>query len=235
MNFPVANRKVLYSQNERMSSDPSRTAKAVLDRLKDAYDLDSDAALARKVDVASNTVASWRHRGTIPFDKILSKCNELDLNWVLKGEKSSQNEMVKDPSRDLSGDAIRIPIYEDAVGAGPGDVAQDDIVAYGTFFRRWLRSEIGIQPDRAFIAPVRGRSMEDLLTDGDLVLCERAEEIRFEDIYVCRYEGELKVKHAHQANGTIVLQSENDRYPSIQVGSGDDCGVIGRVHRRVVR
>jgi len=132
-------------------------------------------------------------------------------------------------------DKVRIPIYEDALGAGPGDVGRDDIVAYGTFFRDWLRSEIGIQPDQAFIAPVRGRSMEDLLQDGDLVLGERAEEIRYEDIYACRYNDELKVKHAHQANGRVVLRSENDRYPTIEVGPGDDFAVIGRVRRRVIR
>lgn len=77
--------------------------------------------------------------------------------------------------------------------------------------------------------------MEDLLEDGDLVLCERLEEIRYEDIYACRLNGELKVKHVHKSNGTITLRSENDRYPDIEVTATDDFGVLGRVVRRVVR
>jgi SOS-response transcriptional repressor LexA len=130
---------------------------------------------------------------------------------------------------------VRIPVFGDALGAGPGQQARDDVVAYGRFFRRWLRREVRVQPDRTFIAPIQGRSMEDLLQDGDLVLCERVEEIEYDDIYVCRLNGEMKVKHAFRSNGGVVLKSENDRYPTIEVGPDDDFAVIGRVARRIVR
>lgn len=219
-----------------MSNGSSHSANEVLDRLKSAYNLKSDADLADRLGVAPNTVATWRRRDSIPFERILSHCDDLDLNWILKGRNGSQSAIISSPTQDYQlQKKIQIPIYENAAGAGTGERGRDSIMAYGTFFRGWLRNEVGVQLDHLFIAPVRGRSMEDLLVDGDLVLCERVEKIRYEDIYVCWLNDELKVKHVHRAGGTIVLRNENDRYPAIEVGPGDDFDVIGRVVRRVVR
>jgi phage repressor protein C with HTH and peptisase S24 domain len=216
-----------------MSNNSSQEASAVLDRLKDAYELESDADLARMLEVAPNTVATWRNRGSVPFKRIVAQCDEVDLNWILRGSRTAMAQMQEE---DYSvSEVVHIPIYDNAAGAGTGEVARDDVVAYGSFFREWLRGEVGVRPERAFIAPVRGRSMENLLVDGDLVLCEQMEEIRYQDIYVCRYEQELKVKHAHRSGGTVILRPENDRYPAIEVDQGDDFAVIGRVVRRVVR
>jgi len=196
--------------------------------------------MAEQIEKSQQAWGRYEKGQSTPSVDVLQKIVdqfEVNPSWLLIGEGDMRlgEYRTEVDSESEMGERIRIPIYEDAAGAGTGEVPRDDIVAYGRFFKSWLRSETGIQPDRAFIAPVRGRSMETLLQDGDLVLCERAEEIQYEDIYVCRLNGELKVKHAHRANGTIVLKSENDRYPSIEVGQGDEFDVIGRVVRRVVR
>lgn len=221
------------------TTDPS--LKGRLRQLRLAEDM-TQAEIADEIGKSQQAWGRYEKGDSTPSVEVLQRVVErFDVNptWLLVGEgvfmKPKQPQKLQTPEQFDPEDVVRIPIYEDALGAGPGGEAQDDIVAYGTFFRQWLRGEIGIQPDRAFIAPVHGRSMEDLLTNGDLVLCERAEQIRYEDIYVCRYEGELKVKHAHKSDGTITLRSENDRYPPLEVGPGDEFAVIGRVVRRVVR
>jgi phage repressor protein C with HTH and peptisase S24 domain len=132
-------------------------------------------------------------------------------------------------------DTISVPIYADALGAGTGDAPRDEVVARGEFFREWLRVEVGIRPGRAFIAPVRGRSMEEVLYDGDLVLGVQVETLETDDIYVTRYNGELKIKHTFRRGGAVVLRSEQERYTDIEVTAEDEFEVLGRAVRRIVR
>jgi len=132
-------------------------------------------------------------------------------------------------------ETVSVPIYADALGAGTGDAPRDEVVARGEFFREWLRAEVGIQPSRAFIAPVRGRSMESVLYDGDLVLAVEVETLGTDDIYVTRYNGELKIKHTFRRGGTVVLRSEQERYTDIEVTADDEFEVLGRAVRRIVR
>lgn len=220
-----------------MSSTSRHHAKKVIARIKKAYGIGSDAEFAEMMGIASSTPNTWKTRDSLDHDLIMQKCEDLNLEWVFRGRGFPHNEQqVSDRVAQYeSGNAVAVPIYRDKLGAGTGDQPRDEIVAYGRFFEEWLRYAVGVQSGRAFVAPVRGRSMETLLMDGDLVLCEHVEEVSYEDIYTCRLNEELKVKHVHRSGNAIVLRSENTRYPDIEVGPGDDFAPIGRVVRRIVR
>lgn len=220
-----------------MSSTSRDHAKKVVERIKKAYDLRSDAAFADMMGLASSTPNTWKTRDSLDHDLIMQKCADLNLEWVFRGRGEPRfDDNVSDAIvRYESKTSVAVPIYSDRLGAGTGDEPRDEIVSYGRFFEDWLRSAVGVQPDRAFVAPVRGRSMENLLMDGDLVLCEHVEEINYEDIYACRLNNELKIKHVHRNGSTIVLRPENDKYPTVEVGAGDDFAAVGRVKRRIVR
>lgn len=69
-----------------MSSDSSPVVEEILNRIKSAYDLKSDAELARFLGVGASTPGNWRLRGSINYDVIFSKCGDLNLNWLLRGE-----------------------------------------------------------------------------------------------------------------------------------------------------
>ena len=218
-----------------MSSQNRHNAEKILDRVKMAYGISSDAELARFLDVGRSTPHTWRKRDSPDFDVLFSKCGDLSFEWLLRSDGPVHNEDVLVQKASSDTNFVAVPIYADTLGAGDGDDGRDEILAYGKFFEGWLRGEVGLRPESAFVAPVRGRSMEDLLYDGDLVLCEETKEIQYEDIYACRLNEELKVKHAHRSGNAIVLRSENTRYPDIEVGPGDDFAPIGRVVRRIVR
>lgn len=60
----------------------------ILDRLRLALRLSTDTALAAKFGVKQNTVANWRKRNSVPWERVLDTAaeNHLNLNWLLIGE-----------------------------------------------------------------------------------------------------------------------------------------------------
>ncbi len=59
---------------------------AILQRLKEISNSASDADLARFLGIAPATLSNWRARGSIDYDLIFSKCEDLNLHWILTGE-----------------------------------------------------------------------------------------------------------------------------------------------------
>lgn len=54
----------------------------ILDKLSKAIGVNTDTELANVLGVKQNTVSSWRSRGSIDFALIISKCDDIDLNWL---------------------------------------------------------------------------------------------------------------------------------------------------------
>lgn len=58
----------------------------ILDRIKKAYTLKSNAKLASFLGIPPTTLSSWYSRNTFDLDLIYEKCVEINLNWLLTGE-----------------------------------------------------------------------------------------------------------------------------------------------------
>lgn len=70
--------------------------RAVLDRIKQFYDLKGNAELSRFLGVAPNTITNWYARCSFDIDIIYTKCVGVDLNWLLSGKepKPIKEELV---------------------------------------------------------------------------------------------------------------------------------------------
>lgn len=62
---------------------------SILDRIKQKYHLKNNAALARFLGISSSTLANWYSRNSLDYDLILSKCEGIDINWLISGISNS--------------------------------------------------------------------------------------------------------------------------------------------------
>lgn len=69
-----------------MPRSNSQLANLIIDRVKNAYDMPSDAELADFLGVAPSTVSSWRRRDTVDFQLIFAKCDEICADYLIHGD-----------------------------------------------------------------------------------------------------------------------------------------------------
>lgn len=58
----------------------------ILNRLKEAYNLNSNADLSRFLGVTPSVINNWYSRNTIDYDLIITKCVDINFNWLLSGK-----------------------------------------------------------------------------------------------------------------------------------------------------
>ena len=123
-------------------------------------------------------------------------------------------------------DVPRLPI---SASAGPGRSNEgEEPFDNFRFSRRWLREQ-GLDAAQLSAITVEGDSMEPLMKAGDEVLVDRATQPFRDGIHVVRVEDTLLVKRvAAQGGGRLLLLSENQVYPPIEV-SAPDIEIVGRV------
>lgn len=66
--------------------------KEILERVKVAKNLASDAILAHFLGIKPSTLSNWKARNSIDYDKLFSKCEDLNLDWLLTGYGNMQRE-----------------------------------------------------------------------------------------------------------------------------------------------
>ena len=74
-----------------MSSKSSHYAQKVLERIKEARGFKTDTQLAEYLGVGTSTVSTWKRRNSFDFRLILSKCENIDLNWLFLGQAQTGN------------------------------------------------------------------------------------------------------------------------------------------------
>lgn len=60
-------------------------AGAVLERLKDYFQVSDNAGLAKKLGISAQAVSNWKTRNTLDFELILEKTPTADLNVIFRG------------------------------------------------------------------------------------------------------------------------------------------------------
>ena len=223
-------------------SSPSTDEKSTADRLKEIRTRNglTQDDMAQAVGVKQQTWGGYERGKSNPSVEVLRSISEgfdVSVDWILTGVAPTVSANQKAGRIERSEPAqIDVPIYAARLGAGAAGYGEDRIVAYGTFLEGWLRNVAHIDPEQAFICEVRGRSMEDLLEDRDLVLGERKDVVdRQEDIYALQLNGHLYVKYVLELSDRYELRSENPAFDPREVTAEDDFRIIGRVVRRIVR
>lgn len=62
---------------------------AILDRIKEFYNLEKKIDLANFLDIPANTLSNWYTRNTFDLDVVYTKCVGMDFNWLFNGSDSN--------------------------------------------------------------------------------------------------------------------------------------------------
>lgn len=89
----------------------------------------------------------------------------------------------------------------------------------------------GFSAADAFLVKARGRSMEPMIHNGDLVVAQKNRQAKDGDIVICTYGGVAMIKRFRQSTNDITLESLNKdkRFEPIPVKYSEDFNLAGVV------
>lgn len=219
-----------------MTNKILNTAEIVIRRIREAYDLKSDAAVARLLGASTARLAGWKSRDVVPFSLILEHCEDLNLDWLIRGYGNPRRHFIMrqyvegDREFPVAQDDLHIPVLGRKRIGAKGPELIDSISSFGFTLREWILNNAFSEPEKAFITEVQGVGMSGVFENGDLVLGLRQDEIDQEGIYAVWLAGGIIIRNVHLIAGKVVLAGSNNEYPSHTVIPGDDFQVVGRIY-----
>lgn len=63
----------------------------ILNEIKKHLNIKKETEFAEFLGINQSTLSNWHKRGTLQYETIISKCEDIDANWLLTGE----GEMLK--------------------------------------------------------------------------------------------------------------------------------------------
>jgi phage repressor protein C with HTH and peptisase S24 domain len=191
------------------------------------------------------TVQDWEAgKSSIPDHtlRFISSTFGVSYQWLKTGQgemwerrEKTLLEELEAKTKELLEKLVRIPVVGRAGAGFPESPADIEAVGYV------LVSKETFQKGGKFSVQVYGDSMEPTLHDGDFVVFKAyvgdGSDIPSGKVVVVRnYSGELIVKRLTRVNGSIVLASDNPKYPPIlpEQFKTEDLRIVG-VAVKIVR
>lgn len=232
------------------------SANTIFERLliaaKAIKNIDSQAELARELNLPEQNITNWKSRG-VPKIKIIELAEKWGFRtqWLNTGEGSMIDEppplfsrsSVKQERVEYNVDPINLednPDYPSIrrvnlrLSAGIVGFSIDhdiDDKSPIVMQRQWFESR-GYNPSKLLATGVRGDSMSPGMNDGDTVVINTEDTTPVDGVaFAINYEGELTVKRLFRDAGIWWLSSDNPdqrKYPRKQC-TGDLCLIIGRI------
>ncbi len=197
----------------------------VLNRFKNAKNINSDKELAEVLGVSKSTLSNWIARDSLDYDLLFSFCEHTNLEWLLtgRGEMMKTDKFTK-PVAVVSNEGIPLVEIEAVGGFGNSDFAinQTDILG---------RYQIPDFDQASFMIRVRGDSMSPRYSSGDLVACRVLRESKFiqwnEVHVIATREQGILIKRLRKGsnNKTLLAVSENTDYAPFEIPYDEIAGI----------
>lgn len=118
-----------------------------------------------------------------------------------------------------------LPVYSFKVPAGFPSPAADHIEKHIS-----LDELFDIRAPHVYLVKIDGDSMQGAgIYDGDLVIVDRSAYAEHGDIVIAALNSEPVCKRLWMCGGSVILQSENPRFPARHVMEGDELSIWGVV------
>lgn len=203
------------------------SSKKIIERLKEALEINSDSALAERLKVTKGTLSNWKARNSLDFEKVFSVCDLISVDWLLTGKgemlKSTKSKVIEEIEittiheprvREKKEDEQIVYLYDFAATAGLKALFDNN--------KQNIIDTIKIPnlPKCDGAIQVVGDSMYPLLKSGDIILYKQiptdVQNLVYGEMYLLSYEmaGEdyITVKYirkSERGEPFITLASEN--------------------------
>ncbi len=149
----------------------------IINKLKSHLNIKTDTDFAKFLGIKQNTISSWKKRDTLDYELIISKCDNINANWLFTGEGSmfkksyqlieSHDNVVNEVGFNYSEGILpdgSVPFFNLPVTVGQSILdTKESIIPEG-----YIKDVPGLENTDIFL-PVIGFSMMPEIIEGALI------------------------------------------------------------------
>ncbi len=198
-------------------------AEKVLNKIKTAYNIETDASLARFLGMKPNTLAMQKKRGSLNWFRILQKCSDIDKNWLLHFNSFPANQT-----------SFLLPyIKQSRMFSGQSLLNDVSNLKKATFPSYLLPEELTNNTDQLLLIKIDDSPRQSTMNNGDVLLVHTEVDPPVENKhYLVDYKKQLLLTRMVVESGNqITLTNENVKLSHHKIQShSNEITLIGRVH-----
>jgi repressor LexA len=183
--------------------------------------------LSKYSGIPYTTIINFYEKGTenvkLSTLRKLAKYFNVSLDYLADDKIPFNDENIV-----LYGQMVNVPIVG-RISCGNGSYAYEEIEGYELTPETWVKG------GEYFYLRVKGDSMINArIYDGDLALIKKQNIVEDGEIAAVVVNDEAYLKRVYFHNDTLVLQSENPKYPPIICRPEDNCHIVGKLKKIII-
>ena len=204
----------------------------VIERVKEIFNVKSDADVARALKIEPGTFSYARKKGNLPAVEILHAIQHkgVSIEWVFYGlgEPKITPKLKLGNEPDAPMGKIAVKMFPDiSASAGYGCLNGDHCEFETIFVDRNLLPRTSSKQIEAI--KVNGDSMSSTLNDGDMIFVDKLQhEVKNGKIFIIRMNDEIFVKRLYISPNGLIVKSDNPDYPQFNIKK-DEIEILGQV------
>jgi phage repressor protein C with HTH and peptisase S24 domain len=220
------------------------TISEVIEKIKKIREIKTKEKVYELLGTTRNSIFNRQRRNKFPYQEIVTYClrENIDINELLTNQPSAGKTKTKQirtgtiPNEQAQPSEqegyVFVPKYDVQVSAGQGSlIHSEQIVSHLAFQEKWIRQELGLDPNQIVLIQAVGDSMTPTFNSGALLLVNtKVNQIKNDSIYVINRDEELIVKRIQDLwNGQIKIKSDNPKYEPLIIPKTDALKIVGEV------
>ncbi|HKK46968.1 MAG TPA: LexA family transcriptional regulator [Balneolaceae bacterium] len=198
----------------------------LVQRIKTAYHLETDAEVADFLGINPSTLSMQKNRGKFDLARIIRKCSDLNMNWLLHGQgpiKYNGHESLSD---------YRIKVDAQVLDQNENsDINSDDLRIIFTGDKSHLSGDsVSLHSMESYTVP--SDSMEPTLKENDVVIVNVDDKHPIDgSVFLISYNRTVLFRRLQeQPDNHYLVSSDNDSYESFEVATDNtNLEIIGKV------
>jgi hypothetical protein len=195
---------------------------AILERIKEAYHLETDAEVADFLDIKPSTLSMQKNRGRLDLKRIIKRCRDLNKNWLLEGKgkkraRNGANYQAPTPFYTSLEISNCKPDFENSPKAG--DIYTD------------ISNEVsGCSNSNRLIGFVNSEDgMSPTIEENDIAVINLDGEPAHNAIFLIALSNRASLRRLHREQDKLIAQSRNGRDDHIQISVSESRQCIGEL------